>query len=405
MPLGPLIDDGTVKVPRNQTPTRQRAQKVDYDQLLGLTSSPTPPPTESDSSSTSGSYSGLLDQLQALARGETVEPVTLQGLLSYAKDNTPEKRAEAERLAERQVRMDAMGLGSPLEDVLPKMPEIGVEQRPKSKPRGEVVSMTAEEYNALDPQQRAAVDFNTMLVQAVRRDKRMNRKGFYDSSTEEQRDTYEADVQAMFGDGRGSDTYAPETLSVLKQIGYDDDRADFDDFLGLRAAITRKDLNYVGGSGAQSLAVSGSLSDVARDRITSTNDIAAATARMQEALVKGNALLNNIADTARRARAADLSILGGIYRQPETEAGFGQSEQDTDFQLVYQGLSDPKADISFEDVTAAWSGPTLENFLRYADERSRNAELYGLPLGEERDVKYRSPEEFRKLLGLDQIGG
>jgi hypothetical protein len=45
----------------------------------------------------------------------------------------------------------------------------------------------------------------------------------------------------------------------------------------------------------------------------------------------------------------------------------------------------------------------FDAFLAYADARSGNAARYGLDLGDAEDVKYRSPEKFRELLGLEEI--
>ena len=102
--------------------------------------------------------------------------------------------------------------------------------------------MTQEEYDALTPEQRAAVDFNAMLVQAVRTDRHQQEE--YKPS-DEQRAAYDQSVTDMFGQGGGSKMYAPATMAVLGQLGYQDNASDLDDFLRLKAAIKEKDLKRI----------------------------------------------------------------------------------------------------------------------------------------------------------------
>mgnify|MGYP000370241441 CR=1 FL=1 len=75
--------------------------------------------------------------------------------------------------------------------------------------------MTWEDYNALTPLRRSAVDYNTSLTRAVRRDRQMQDEY---SPGDQQREAYDKTVARLFGEDGGSDWYAPETVALLQQI-------------------------------------------------------------------------------------------------------------------------------------------------------------------------------------------
>ena len=98
--------------------------------------------------------------------------------------------------------------------------------------------MTREEYDALSDKQRAAVDFNTSLAKAVRRDLRLQDK--YDPSKEE-RKNYDAASESMFGKDHGSEIYAPETMALLRQLKVKDTADDLDVCLALGVSAVISD--------------------------------------------------------------------------------------------------------------------------------------------------------------------
>lgn len=280
-------------------------------------------------------------------------------------------------------------------------------------------NLTDAEYNALSPKQKAAVDFNTMLVQAVRRDR--NLSGTYDPN-KQQRQFYDAAVEKMFGgEDRGSLQYAPETLGVLKQIGYQDDQADLNDFLSLKATIKASDLKDLAPGAVlpeENARVADSQPTVAADRLNLTQTLANSTQRMEAAIAKGTNLLMsypNITQAAYVERGNLLEPIGAIQReQPGAPAmvGYGPPTDDNGsmtidgyFQDMFgqliakanQADKNKLLGIMAQDLTPA----EIESFKAYAQSRTASSERFNVPLGDD-TVK---PERIKSTLGLDQGGG
>lgn len=282
----------------------------------------------------------------------------------------------------------------------------------KGKDHADVERMTQDEYDALTDRERAAVDFNTMLVGTTRRDK--HQQDTYDPN-QKQQGRYDHLVKELFGEDGGSQRYAPETVALLDQIGFKDQAADLDDFLGLKAAITSKDINNMGRLPGPSLAEA-SMNEVQLDRLDLTETLAAKTDQMQTSLLKGNEMLATIGQTANVARSEHIDLLGGDARDPNLGLGFGElkfasdgspDNLDTYFQVMFDKLADAKGTRQGEFQTGIdalhtdLSPSELHAFMDYAGTRSGNAKEYGVDLGDSSQVNYRSPQEFRKLLGLD----
>lgn len=304
-------------------------------------------------------------------------------------DATPEAKAERAadfRLDERKEREQALNFSQ------------GPKPTSRPKQRGQVDRMSWEEYNALSDKQRAAVDFNTMLVSAVRKDRK--NQDDYDPSKEQQH-IYDLSVEKMFGDDRGSDMYAPETLSVLKQIKYTDSNADLDDFLGLRAAITAKDLKHIGTSTAPGAVSQSGAGDVQIDRMNLSQELADRTQKLEQSLTKGRQLLQSMNATAAVERNFDLRGLGGLPNEAPPSLGFGQGEVDVYFQQAFDALAN-KANTKdageiIDVVQSELSPDEFQAFQTFSDTRSGNAARYGDQLGTDPKVTYRSPQEFRDL--------
>ena len=319
-----------------------------------------------------------------------------------------EAEAKAEPKFERAQRARAIGadIQGPTN---PRHPQgVGV---------GDVEPMTWEKYNALSPEQRAAVDFNTMLVRAVRKD--TSHQDTYDPSKQEKAQ-YQADVDKMFGDGLGSDLYAPETMAVLRQISFSDKYADLDDFLKLNAAITAKDLKGIGTPPAEGVLSPGSgfndaLNNGGYERADLVQALANQTAAMQEALVKGHAMLQSVNATAKEDRYQDVRLMGGNaqhakaglgYQPPVYDASGVPQDLNTYFQDAFEKLANRANNKDSQDILGAvrqaLHPDELQAFMSYVDSRTSNAERFGQPLGEADGVKYRTPEQFRQLLGLEK---
>lgn len=312
---------------------------------------------------------------------------------------------------------------------------IGADKPNKVPLRKKVDRMTVEEYNALTPIQRAAVDFNGMLYTAVKRDKTL-RDDYKTSTSPSERDEYDKTVEEMFGPDGGSKRYAPETVAVLAQIGYKDDSGDLDDYLGLKAAVREKDLKFLADSkdgpaepatqffGDPSVPTNQpeGLNEPRLDRVALARDIATKTREMQEALVKGATLLQSINLTSRVERAYLTDKLGGTPATPApAELGYAPASfvdgvpQDLNsyYQLAFDKLAQGdkgaldgmKADLAKGTANGGISQQEYDTFWAYANNRSQNADAYGANLGNATGVTYISPEQFREMLGLDPKEG
>src|SRR5690606_20013309 len=96
--------------------------------------------------------------------------------------------------------------------------------------------MSWDDYNALSPRQRAAVDANTAIINAVNAD-----RSDWEAGRRVEMDGYDEALMALFGETGGSDMYAPRTVAVLQQLGLGDTHlasvGDLDDYLNLRALV------------------------------------------------------------------------------------------------------------------------------------------------------------------------
>ncbi len=304
-----------------------------------------------------------------------------------------------------------------LEDALEAQRQAAIgngEQALRTPIAKQVDQMTPEEYAALPPLQRAAVDFNGLLVQAVRKD-RHNQDEY--KPTPQQREVYDLSVEKIFGKNGGSTMYAPETLGLLRQLDFKDSAASLDDFLGLKAAIGEEDLAGLDRPSTPPAVTGGvaedsKLPDTAFDKLSLQRNLAESTRSLQSALVRGNELLQNLGAMARVERSNDVARnLGGLPSSANAMLGYGPATDaegsltvDGYFQRSFDLLAAKKGDKDaiFAAMNADLTPDEFQAFLAYADNRSGQSAQYGLELGQADGVKYRKPEEFRKLLGLDK---
>jgi hypothetical protein len=152
---------------------------------------------------------------------------------------TPEKEKQKKRKPE--------GKGRDLENYsynlsMPELARVRQENPSASKTVARdddrAVPLSWEEYNDLSKQQRAAVDFNTLLVQAREVDLKTDPK-FFSPAEKAQ---YDKDVKAMFGELGGSETIGYHTVELLKKIDFTAVGQDLDEFLSLERAISTDEL-------------------------------------------------------------------------------------------------------------------------------------------------------------------
>ena len=279
-----------------------------------------------------------------------------------------------------------------------------------------------DEYLQLSDRERAAVDFNTMLVQA--REKDLDNQAEY-SPTSAQRATYDKAVERMFGKEGASASFAPETVALLNEIGFEQTDAkrfdDLDDFLGLKAAISERQLDKIGklnpGDGVIAEGTSSAMDQslgglVPVELPTETNQqvatsLAAGTDQLRESITRGNMLLQNWRGTTATLRNESLGYYGGLANENRF-ANFKLSDQANKlmegdaryFDFAFDTLANPASDgtqvLSLIQKDLKEKG-LLKEFMQYADSRAKYAEQAGAPLGAG-NQEYRSAEEFRSIL-------
>lgn len=286
---------------------------------------------------------------------------------------------------------------------------------PNGKPadmKQEIDRLNWEEYNNLTPLQQAAVDYNTMLVKAVKQDRRMQES--YNPSSDT-KTAYEGALEEMFGSSdKGSDTYAPATMGVLRQIGYKGDGAgDLDDFLNLDATFSAKDLKRLNQSEDLGLRRAGSgdmfANPVMDERMDLLGSLARGTQDAQSSVLeKGNAILKNFSAQAMAlARADDIQRLGGVDAVVSPNNPDMAQTFDSAFNLLSDADIDAKIPGGIQTVFATIQDQMDEKqrskFIEYVKKRLVNATNSdtGL-LTDSPDVQtQRTPEELAKLLKLD----
>jgi hypothetical protein len=291
--------------------------------------------------------------------------------------------------------------------------------------------MTWDEYNALDPKQRAAVDFNAGLVTSVRRD----RKADYGEPDKDAKKAYDDLVKKIFGEDGGSDTYAPATVALLESIGFTDKNADLDDFLNLSAAVKEGDLKFldqpgVVASGAADTALGmfgvpttdkgEKLSSTRKERVGLSQDLALRTAsNIDDVMQRGNATLQTFAQSAAVDRNDLVTKLGGEAVKPAAMLGydapnFNEKGQPLDLNSyilkTYNSLAnkannpDDVMAILQGDIEAGIMTPEkMKAFYDFAEHRTRQALQYNMPTGDSSDITYRDPNELRVFLNMEKV--
>jgi hypothetical protein len=372
-PLNPRVTTLTPAPPIEvdlELDPEKTSDQSDYSSLLAAYGQSTTPPTLQP-----GTTAHALAQGYALARGET--PDTVQA----------EQDAEA-----RQVREEKLETRREEKHVKPRRAK----------------EMTWDQYEALSPMQRAAVDFNTELVAA--REKDLNAD--YEDQSHRQIKRYDKAVERLFGEDGGSVQFAPETIAFLDQVDFkaveDGIGSDLDDFLGLRTAVSAKDLKTfdVAGGDRFDLGVVASGSEL--DNKTQLQvHLADNTRDLQESMAKAGTLLQDFGDSVELDRNRAVKFYGGEKDKVNPELGWGTDPASLYFRKIYEAFARDDIDPAetWANFNANIQPEDRDAFFRFADTMSGQARDYRLKLGNVEGAGYRKPEEFRKLLGLDEGGG
>jgi len=284
----------------------------------------------------------------------------------------------------------------------------------------DVRKISWDKYNNMTNLQRAAVDYNTMLWQAAKRDNR-NRVDLEDMDLSAQGYTnYREAVTGMFpGDTGVAINYAPETVAFLKQIGYEGGaEADLNDFLNGNASLGMKDLKNLDKSADLGLRRAGAgdmfSNPVKEERmdflgglVSQTQD--AKSEALSQALDSGNKLLMQFSNAAfTNARSDMVSQLGGT---PASSSGPGLTgtEADAEFQQVFDYFADKSQDSGsmLYALQSDWTDQKRKQFMSYAQKRLLTAAQEGLDPTTSQLIEPRTAEEIAKLLELNgsSLGG
>jgi hypothetical protein len=343
--------------------------------------------------------------IDSTADGQVFGPIMGDNPI-FSRDDRDEEKAKQDAEDERAKREEILGITT---GALATTPDLIKDQ---------VKRLTDEEYARLTTRQRAAVDFNTLLSSAVRKD--LKRQEQYKNVGDQAKLQYETNVENMFGEDHGSDLYAPETMAVLRQLKLDDPNDDLDDYLGLKVAITENDLkDLTDKQPAPNYAIEGRTSEATRDKMPVVEGLVDKTLDLQEKLTRGQQMLQSFKATAAAEirESGDLARMGVEPRGGKPAIGFmpakfNEQGEPTDLNSYFQKSFDLLSSTAQEknrseilkQVTEFLHPDELESFLAYADARTRNTRLYGSDLGLG-EGEYSTPKELRKLLGLGPVRG
>ena len=435
-PMGPFVPGKEPpSVPKERRASPKQVKQYESQQTGGRTRQPTAPPRPPATAiqallSTVQQVQPAMNPVQQmtseLSRPKSTEPPemlkrTETPLQQIAREAGTERRAKEE--AQKQAAADdararggdlvslldttggGTGAGGNTIAELARRAQTETQKpRPKRKPE-KVEAMTTAEYEALTPEQRAAVDFNTLLVDAVNRDK--SSQGEYKKTANAtERAAYNETVEDMFGSGHGSELYAPATVAVLDQIKFDDTTKDLDEFLDLRAALTDKDVANIAKAGdnpkmtlaevpAFSTPEKQAVASQQRQRTEYAQEISEKTAAaIEEQMKRSNAVLADFRSTFSNATTSAITGLGGagpeIVAPNQDFAGLF----DTFTQKQYVGT----VQESLAQMRAQYGDQFTNDFQQYLTDRTAEAKRYSLPLGETKGVQYASVDELERVL-------
>lgn len=333
------------------------------------------PPGTPRSGTESPVFRSYRDQAQRVASGVPRQHQPGDIFSSYRQRAQQAAEGEPERTRGRDSRFRQVDEGQRYLDRIR-------ESRELRAPLGQiqVKELTQEEYEALNPAQRAAIDANTELWRASEEDRALRERTPYARGDKQ----YEQRVSRLFGERGGSELYAPNTLAVLEKLGIRKRNADLDDYLDYSGLVLDDDL--------------GALADGAPETKDTRSENArlfsnAAMLRLSGVLEKGRTLL----DASKVATTADL----------EPGVGFGNTDTDRNLNAIFESMASRSFNRSSEEVMAGLTdfvaqtpGLSLDDVFGYFDKRLRASEYAagtgrGAPLGSGFDVDYLTPEEFR----------
>lgn len=369
---GELVDQvtGTPGVPRDFVD--ELAMKagalstVDYEPDL---------PTQADA------YADALDAARAEARergltGTAIDVYAGQRAPELMKDTVAEAEGDvASRMFKAGVRATRRGIN-----------DGGSNERQRA--------MTAAEFAALSPRQKAAVELTSMLAAASERDRAIPR------ANRDVTDDYRDSVEALFtGEGveASKKNYAPNTVAVLEDIGWKGTATDLDDVLSGKLGFTRQDLvdlerpENKGGTDVR-------LNTAAKMRDDLQSSLVRAFTAARKEAVPGQNLLG-----AKR-ELLDYDELPGFATGKSREVAPGV-DLNTYVRKAFDILADSNSQYAPQQVIdqakVTLTDEEFQSFLNFVDLNSRDAKNYRQPLGETEGQTYFDPVEFRQSIAKE----
>lgn len=316
---------------------------------------------------------------------------------------------------------------------------------PRERPEVEVkgvrsAPMTVEAYNKLSKDQRAAVDFNTALVEAREKDLASGWM-IRIAPDEAKQGQYDAAQKGMFGEDATTGGYAENVTNLLKKVEYSAPGTSLTDFLSLDMAIDTnelKDLKLPKNTSFATPTVTDSSTSGSprrdafggqpKDAFTGAADNDYAKTRSAENL----AMIQ--LDTIRRAgevlqqrkaswspAASALQALGMPVSSNEIPFGWGTPEtdrsmfspkdqtKDQNFNKVFETLLNDSSKTKIAESKAFWgqlkqlgyNEKDIDELFNYLDQRTRWMEESGFAIGEGQN----NATVIRELAGLGPVNG
>lgn len=279
------------------------------------------------------------------------------------------------------------------------------------------VPLTQEAYKALTPDQKRAVDFNTLLVAAREKDLAL-------TDEEGKSGDYDKSIEALFGKEGGSEKYAPNTVKLLQDIGYKGQGQDLDEYLSLDRLTSMDELGSFKLTPDEQ-AQQGALAPRSKPGVKTYTDVrSTANQLLADAdLVEQAGTL--IDEALKNPQAWDLPSaaqlrIGELPKGLDVPWGYApfDAEGVSSYRLNADGLYDNEGDATkdwfFKDaydhlsipeqsISALWTGVTehglgeqdIQDMFNYFDIRSKRDLEIGVV-----DPALRSPQDMRSLLGL-----
>lgn len=315
---------------------------------------------------------------EALAPGAT-QPDRSKGSTTYRDREVAAEQQIAEMARQKQVedRTGRKAMGS----------------RPGGKEQLDVLS-----YRELSQDQKAAVDFNTLLSKATGRDKKTSR------SEAKPTPEYNSAARQVVGDVVGPIQFAPETVNLLGSIGVKTGDVSLNDFLKLKIAVNAEDLQGFdledrGGPDA-------SLATPERKRTLLQREVVEAFRNTQRDQAAGPSLLEvqrDLLGTNSKLGFGQANMSGDAPMEHQLNAYFQNSLYD----MARKDAPADRTKVVMAEAKELLTDAEFQSFINFLDVRTREAMQYRRPLGEGvtdpttgEPLEFQLARDFRKQIGF-----